>query len=230
MQYKAVIFDLYNTLMDDARGLEERERYRIDTIYSILEKSNYPVLHSEVAEKYGQTILRMGEVHATGLAFHPFDQVTYLLHSLKIDDIVIHKKVYDALISAVLQITPQLMPNAKKALSYLKENDKKVGLISNTARTPGHALRFLLKELGIEPYFDSLIFSDEVGFLKPEKVIFDLSLAQLGVNAEDAIFVGDLKRVDFDGAVTAGLHAHLFNKEKDNLYELAVEYCGGFYE
>lgn len=226
--YQAIIFDLYNTILDDDQGFVEREKYRIDTIYTTLEKALFPIPYSEVQEKYGMMTLYMSQAHETGKAVHPFHLVNYLLDKLNVHDVVITKKVYDAFADAVLQINPKPIKNVEKALKYLKEKGKKVGLLSNTGKTPGHAIRMLLLEMGLQRYFDDMIFSDEVGFLKPQKVIFELAVQRLDVDKEQTIFIGDLKYNDYDGAINAGLNAHLFDEKKDDLYQLAIQYCGSY--
>ncbi len=223
--YKWVIFDLYNTIIDDREGYEQREKFRLDSIYTIIEKSNYPVKFAELSEKYGEMTLAYLKYHAeTKRAFIPFYQVEYLMNLLHIEDIVVFKKVYDSYVEAVLHIPPKPMKNAAKALEALKENDKKIGLVSNTGRTPGYVLRILLKELNLLKYFDCLVFSDEAGFLKPDKRIFDFAVEMLDADKNETIFIGDIKSSDYDGAINAGLNAHLFNPDIDNLYQLAMSY------
>ncbi len=226
--YGCVIFDLYNTIIDDQEGYAQREKYRIDTIYTILEKGLFPVRFGHLTKKYGELSLHTAEMNEKGIVIHPFDQVGYLLNELNVRDIVIYKKIYDAFVDAIVQIAPKAMHNADKALAHLKENGKKIGLVSNTGKTPGHALRLMLKDLGLYDYFDVMIFSDELGLLKPDPLVFDIAVRRLGAQKGETVFVGDLKGADHDGAVKAGLNAHLFNKEKDDLFKLAVEYCGGY--
>jgi FMN phosphatase YigB (HAD superfamily) len=43
----------------------------------------------------------------------------------------------------------------------------------------------------LESCFDTIIISEEVGFSKPDKRIFELALHKLNVQPEDALFVGD---------------------------------------
>jgi HAD superfamily hydrolase (TIGR01549 family) len=227
--YACIIFDLYNTILDDTKGIDEREKYRLDNIYTILEKSLFPVKFKVLEKKYAEMELTMYENQAkSNIAFTPFHQVDYLLNLLSIHDIVIFKKVYDCYIDALLQISPRLIKNADTALKLLKERGKKIGLISNTGKTSGCIIRLLLKQLGVYQYFDDFTFSDEIGFLKPDPLIFNTAVQKLGVPKSDIMFIGDLKNIDYDGAVNAGLNAHLFKKNEEDLYQLAVSYSGDF--
>lgn len=224
VRYSCIIFDLYNTLIED-HGLAEREQYRLDSIYSILENSQYPISHSQLAEAYGNLMLKIADRQSVDLRVcDPFEQVDLLLKQLKVRDSIIFKKIYDVYVDAALQISPSLMKNAKKALNLLKERGVKVGLISNTGKTPGVVLRLLLRELGVFDLFDDMVFSDEFGYAKPDKSIFDHAVRRLGVDRKDTLFIGDLKSHDFDGAIAAGLHAHLFNRYEDDLLRLVSQY------
>jgi epoxide hydrolase-like predicted phosphatase len=60
-----------------------------------------------------------------------------------------------------------------------------------------------------EDAFDTMIISAEVRVAKPDPRIFQLTLERLGVKADEAIFVDDMKR-NVDGALLAGLHAIQF--------------------
>lgn len=228
-EYSGILFDLYGTLLDDSHGLAEREQYRLDNIYTILEKALYPVKYPALQKAYGQMAMRMAEEQdRTKLAFTPFDQVACLLKLLKVNDLVVFKKVYDCYADAILQIAPRLVHNAERALALLKERNRKIGVVSNTGKTPGHILRLLLRELNLMDYFDALVFSDEVGLLKPDPLIFDVAVRRLGVSRRDAVMIGDSKVTDYDGATAAGVAAHLFRREEDDLYDLAVRLTGDY--
>ncbi len=227
--YDCIIFDLYNTIIDDTFGIKERERFILDNIYTILDKSLFPVKFNLIEKKYKEMIQYMEDFHKkTRRAFIPFYQVAKLLNLLNIGDNVVFKKVYDCYVDAILQIEPKLVKNVERSLDLLKERNKKIGLISNTGRTPGYVIRMLLKQLNILAYFDDLTFSDEVGFLKPEPVIFELALKKLGADKKNTIFIGDIKTSDYNGAVKAGLNAHLFRREEEDLYQLVVNYTGEY--
>lgn len=59
--------------------------------------------------------------------------------------------------------------------------------------------------------FDIVIISEEVGFSKPDKRIFELALNKLNVQPEDALFVGDDIEKDIDGCQNADIKGIWFN-------------------
>src|SRR2546425_9360420 len=68
-----------------------------------------------------------------------------------------------------------------------------------------------LRHLGLEPYIRHLVVSGAVGFEKPDRRIFDLALFRAGVEASEAVYVGDRLDVDVGGAQGAGMRAVWFN-------------------
>lgn len=59
--------------------------------------------------------------------------------------------------------------------------------------------------------FDILIISEEVGFSKPDKRIFELALNKLNVQPEAALFVGDDIEKDIAGCQNANIKGLWFN-------------------
>lgn len=82
----------------------------------------------------------------------------------------------------------------------------RLGIISDTGISPGKVLRELLERSGILSFFKVLIFSDEFGRSKPHPSIFRSALKVLGVPAEEAVHIGDLRRTDIVGAKKVGMH------------------------
>ena len=59
--------------------------------------------------------------------------------------------------------------------------------------------------------FEIIIISEEVGFSKPDKRIFELALNKLNVKSEDALFVGDDIEKDIGGCQNANIKGIWFN-------------------
>ena len=62
-----------------------------------------------------------------------------------------------------------------------------------------------VQALGIEHYFETILVSEKEQCRKPEAVIFERALAQMGVDAETAVFVGDNPEADVRGAQKVGM-------------------------
>lgn len=224
MKLKAVAFDLYHTLINDSGVEIERERYVQESIYTLLEKNLYPVKHADVVAAYRGMKEAMEESHRRQVSFGAFSQVKYLAEKLHVHDHVLFHKMFDVYSMAVLHLSPRFMPHALDTLAMLKERDIKIGLISNTGVTPGFAFRLWLEEKKIASCFHTMLFSDEVGVLKPNTLIFEIMAFRMGLPPEEILFIGDMPTVDYEGARAAHFQAYLFKPEEDNLYEVVISH------
>ena len=89
------------------------------------------------------------------------------------------------------------------------------GLISNA----WSGLReFITKEKVID-IFDTVIISAEIGVVKPSAKIYELALEQAKVNANEAIFVDDMK-ANIEACEKVGMKGILFKDPQDCLGQL----------
>ncbi|MBI4566309.1 MAG: HAD-IA family hydrolase [Planctomycetes bacterium] len=91
--------------------------------------------------------------------------------------------------------------DVKPALEAVRARGLKLGIISNWSTR----LRAILRETGLQAWFDVVVVSSEVGSRKPDPRIFQRALALAGVASSEAIHVGDLMEDDVRGAQAAGL-------------------------
>lgn len=75
----------------------------------------------------------------------------------------------------------------------------------------------ILEREGIADLFETIVISDEVGWRKPKPLIFELALARLGLDAGDALFVGDRIDIDVAGAQGVGMGSAWINPERTAL-------------
>ena len=89
-------------------------------------------------------------------------------------------------------------------LESLRRRDLKIGLVSN-AFDPPRLLHRDLEDAGVAQLLDAIVFSSEVGKRKPDAAIFERALAELDVEPEHAVFVGDRLYEDVRGAGELGM-------------------------
>lgn len=70
-----------------------------------------------------------------------------------------------------------------------------------------------IRMLGLEGFFDVIIVSSHHGFHKPDPRMFSLALAQLGLEPHEAVYVGDHLDRDICGARRARLHTVLVRRD-----------------
>ena len=108
-----------------------------------------------------------------------------------------------------LEYPPELMPGAREAVQALSARGVRLGIVSNTGRTPGIVLRRILERYDLLHHFQAIgiSYSDEVGWRKPDARIFRRTLEALGVEPSRALHVGDNPEDDVAGARAAGMRA-----------------------
>jgi HAD superfamily hydrolase (TIGR01509 family) len=90
-------------------------------------------------------------------------------------------------------------PDTARVLSSLRGQGVKTAVVSNIA----FDIRPALAALGAAGDVDEVVLSYEVGAVKPDAEIFRTALSRLGVDAADAVMVGDSEEAD-GGAVAVG--------------------------
>jgi putative hydrolase of the HAD superfamily len=98
-------------------------------------------------------------------------------------------------------------PEALAAIGRVRAAGLVAGVISNS----NGSVRSILEATGLAAYLDFIIDSSTVGVEKPDPRIFRLGLREAGVEAAEAVYVGDLYSVDVLGARAAGLEAILLD-------------------
>ena len=68
-----------------------------------------------------------------------------------------------------------------------------------------------LSRSGLEPYFETLTVSEEVGVKKPNPEIFHYALRKANASPAESLMIGDEMAVDIDGARAAGIDQIFYN-------------------
>jgi putative hydrolase of the HAD superfamily len=113
-----------------------------------------------------------------------------------------------------LEYKPDLLPHIGEALESLK-GKYKLAVISDAIFSPGRALRELLKHYGLLHYFDYFVFSDEVGYSKPDPRAFHAVAKNTGCALEEIVHLGDREAKDIDGPHAVGARGVLVPIAKD---------------
>jgi len=106
-----------------------------------------------------------------------------------------------------------LVAGARETLETLRARGYRLGLVSNTPwGTPDYLWRGQLERFDLDRFFEVIHFSSDVGFRKPDRRIFRLTLKRLGARPETALFVGDEPEADIGGARAAGIASAWINR------------------
>lgn len=133
-----------------------------------------------------------------------------LLKELKRED------KFDEIIKYLKNLAPSKLNNDMFGLvKKLKQNGYKLGLLSNTTLIGGKRI----KESEIAKYFDTVVISAEIGFMKPQKQAFSFLLSVLGIKPIELVFIDDTER-SLSSAKEIGYHPVLFKDYKSLVREL----------
>jgi putative hydrolase of the HAD superfamily len=102
-----------------------------------------------------------------------------------------------------------LVPGAAELIAALCARNLKLAIISNSTRDEQQRK---LATHGLAPFFDVLVVSGDHGIAKPDPGLFAIALRCLGVNAGEAVMVGDSWAADIAGARAAGIRAIWLNR------------------
>jgi putative hydrolase of the HAD superfamily len=101
-----------------------------------------------------------------------------------------------------------LFDDALPTLKTLRARKLTLGLLTNLDRD----MSPICRKLGLEPYLDFVVTSGEVGVDKPEPPIFLAALERAGVDASEAVHVGDQYKLDVVGARGVGISPILIDR------------------
>lgn len=197
---KAILFDLDNTLTDRKATIRSYSRIFIEDFKSHLLSECTLV---EVAE----LLILM-------------DQNGYRGHSGRSRDISeasfwttrVHARMLEDHWKAWIPNNPEPMKDLAAVLEAVSTLTDALGIITNGS---SDAQRTKIKRLKIDRYFRSIVVSEEVGAKKPDPQIFEHSIKELNVSAEDCIFIGDDPVNDYDGASQFGMTPIWISKGRD---------------
>lgn len=154
----------------------------------------------------------------TGLNFDTFEIFYLILNALNvnINDIETKKltQFYNETELLFLKFKPNLIePKIQLLFKEIIDEGKTINILSNTAFIKGITLRKLLEHYELSSYFSFQIFSDEVGFSKPNPAIFQLVYDEIKLfkplEKKEILHIGDNKIADYNGALNFGFDALL---------------------
>lgn len=168
MQYQAVVFDMDGVIFDT-------ERLVIEFWKEVAKKHNIPNIEHTCIQCLGTNRVRTREIFLENYgADFPFDpyraEVTELFNT--------HYK----------GVPLPTKPGIRELLSYLQEQDIKVGLASSTAQ---HLVRDEIGTAGLLPFFQTLVCGDMVEHSKPAPDIFLKACEILNADPTKSIAIED---------------------------------------
>jgi putative hydrolase of the HAD superfamily len=190
MKFNAVIFDLFGTLVDDFASSVGQMPAELAAALAVPYE---PFMH-----QWNQT----SEMRIIG-AFETVEaNIKYVCDALNA-----HPRAEQ--ISKAVEIRMKYIrqalqprPNATGTLSQLKNQEYKLGLISNCSIE----IPILWPETAFVDLIDTPIFSCRARFKKPDERIYHLGCERLGVSPGSCLYIADGEEYELSSAAKVGLH------------------------
>jgi putative hydrolase of the HAD superfamily len=181
--YRAILFDLDDTLYDQRSYWRGRLRLALDVV-----RVRYTQLDHEAL---------VGRAMAERVYMAQWPD---FLRRQGVDDETLIAEAHEVFRREWFE-RMALADDAAPTLTALRSRYQ-LGLITNG---PSEIQRRKIEHFRLVDYFDPLIVSGEVGVAKPDPAIFRLALERLGIEPAEALFVGDSPEYDLRGAAAAGV-------------------------
>jgi HAD superfamily hydrolase (TIGR01509 family) len=208
---RAVTFDFWGTLLFDTPSSDNRYKTRrMKDFETILAGAGARLSLATLERAYEASAGYLGRVWSEHRDVPVLEHVRAIVTAADAElPARLSPDVFAALVEAysrpVLMVPPTVDDGALKAVTVLHDRGYKLGVVSNTMRTPGATLRKLLERYRLLGCFSYLVFSDEIGVRKPDPAIFLGAVKALGVEAGAAVHVGDDPILDVEGGHAAGM-------------------------
>jgi HAD superfamily hydrolase (TIGR01509 family) len=208
MAIRAVVFDLFDTLVDlsmrDLPRIEIEGRsvpstagalHEVVAAHSDIDLERFIAVLTEVDRAYRETR------HARGLELPTLERFEAVVDRLGIDAPDLPEILTETHMG-MIRGQVSIPENHAQILEDLARRVR-LGLCSNFSHS-AMALS-LLDDCGFRTHLDALAISDAIGIRKPRPEIFEAVLAELDVAPAEALHVGDSLSADIGGAAPLGI-------------------------
>lgn len=211
MKITDVVFDYYGTLVAfSEESVREGERQAFDYLHS----HNYPIEFADFQKKLFDAYL---ELYEEAQAEHHEYRIDEVVHRFMKN--VFNENVSDEFAATLARIHIDEWNSGVRFFDgmhdFIKELAAKfrLSIISNT-----HCPQIIRRNndhMGIGGYFAQVVTSIEHGRRKPHRSIFEHALSRLGARPENAVYVGDTFRDDYQAAKAVGMNSFWIDKKNE---------------
>lgn len=229
MPVRAVIFDLFDTLvdlrMDRLAPVTIGGRRAPGTTHAL--HQTLDARHPTELERFTEALLQVDQrwrdgAMRSGVEFATTDRFSQVLDHLGVDDTPLVEALTQVHMAA-LRDQAFAVPHHPEVLERMAQRVG-LGLCSNFSHTP--TALGVLEETGLRHFFADPVVSVDLGIRKPRREIFEATLERLGVGAADAIHVGDNLGADVAGAAALGIRTVWITRRVPDLEAARARYDG----
>lgn len=197
LKYQNYIFDLYGTLIDIHTDEEEKQLWKALAKFYREHGANYYANGIQRGyQKYVREELKKSEEIQVEKVF----QKLFAQKNVEAGDELIAEicRFFRDTSTKHLRLYEWSLPILKE----LKENGKKVYLLSNAQRSFTY---HEMEKLDIVQYFDAIHISSDYGVKKPNPKFFNILIEKEGLDVNECLFLGNDQTCDILGAQGVGM-------------------------
>jgi putative hydrolase of the HAD superfamily len=202
---RAVTFDCWNTLLVD-RHFEQAQALRVGGLQEAAARGGVQATAEAATAAVAAAHRRHIDLWSQGVGSGSPEIAAWALEALGVADAELARGLGERFAEAGLAAgDAAALPGAGETLERLGSLGVRMALVCDTGFSPGRVVRRFLARAGLLDALEVLVFSDEVGVPKPHRRMFEAALAPLGVDANEAVHVGDLRATDVAGGRAFGM-------------------------
>lgn len=208
-KYKAIFFDLDDTLVDFKRAEHESLHLVYKEFYKeIVDECSFSSLFHSINKQLWEEF-EQGKGQLSCIGQKRFEilskQISVSVDTIGVADFYEHN----------LAQKSTWLPGAEETIKKLK-SDYVISIVTNGfSRVQRNKHRIL----SMEDWCESYIVSEEVGAFKPNKKIFDIALNSVNLSPHQVLMVGDSITSDYKGALNATIDFCWVNKLDNTVSE-----------
>jgi putative hydrolase of the HAD superfamily len=223
MRVKAVLFDLFNTLVllenDDAFYVPSLKR-----LHNFLVQNGIDIPFEDFVRVYFEVRDRLYEETSESLEDPHFNiRISRTLEKFGYRLGASHPTVLGATEAFCEEFMKYTRPD-DDAVCVLKKLQSKYKLAIVTNMSIPECVPKLLNRFDLCGFFDVVVISGAINRRKPSPEIYEKALEVLGTMADKAVFVGDTPRTDIKGAKKVGLKTVLIERQQPSEGSLSLTY------
>lgn len=212
-KFSHISFDLWLTLIKSNPAFKEK-RNGLLIEYFELKQDQHTV--NQTVRKFDLLFNTINET--TGGQIGLLDMWMIILHDLQCDPTKMTKENLQGFIDSSAKLFFKYPPvlideNTGRLFNFLTTNGITLSLLSNTGFIAGNMLRQLIQQLNIDQYFSFQLYSDELGFSKPNQKVYAHLYANVlkikDIHKSGILHIGDNENADVIGANSFGFASRL---------------------